>query len=364
MGHAVIRVFTSGVRVLAPHGASRRPNAKCMPRTRTMSQRRISTRATPRRRRNSSGDLASSLPFWLERLSIWLGPSSLSPSSCLYHLTSLFSNMAMATPAVKTVVTVLLTILLLCTSNFISTSRVTFFSLSPISLDRVRRKGRASSEHVDTLLGSSRHLLTAVLVSGGFIGMAVVVLYGCFFTDAVRFKGSIVLRFLLVAIILAFLLLLFNRVVPGVCSTRGALGFYHGTTPIVSFLGGFFSPLSTLLIHSSFLIGEYITGEGCGVSISRLSRTLRLASGDRVSRRDGVLRNVVHFNRRATGRIVASQLSVISLRVGAPCSSILGYVIRGTCSHVPMCTRSQSGVGKVLCVGSLLPRLNGNSGFH
>ncbi len=117
-------------------------------------------------------------------------------------------------------------------------------------------------------------------------------------------------------------------------------------------------------MHSHGLTAGIIRGRGRTVSISRLRRTLRLASGGSVTRRRGVLRNVVHFNNRVTHRVVAPHVSIISLSVGTDFPRILHYIIRDGCSHVPICTSSHSGVGNVLCVGSLLPRLGGPMNFH
>ncbi len=217
IGHCIARVFTSGVRVLAPHNTS------------------VSSRPIASMSRASIRDRGRSLPFW-----VGLVFFILSVSSCCSSVMRLFDRVRIFTPSVTTVMSLILTVILLKYSKFISTSRVTFFSLSPASVDVLRRGGGSSSGVILQLGRSSRHLLTAVLVTGGFMGIKIVVLLGFFFTQAIDFKIDIILRFLFVAILLAFLLLLFNRVVPGVCSTRRALSFYHLITPSFIIVRGLF----------------------------------------------------------------------------------------------------------------------------
>lgn len=119
-----------------------------------------------------------------------------------------------------------------------------------------------------------------------------------------------------------------------------------------------------MLLGDKVITRGVVRGRGRILDISSLRRTLRLASGRSVGSRRGVLGNVVQFNSRATGRIVAAHRGVISLSVHDACPRILGYVMRGGCDHVPMCRSGASGVHNILCVGSLLPRLSGTSGFH
>lgn len=101
---------------------------------------------------------------------------------------STFDSILLLRPSANIFMTTVLTTVLLNVSTFTDNSRVTFFDLSPTSVTRLRSRGASYSGGVRVLHRSSRHALTAVLVAGGFIGIAVVVLLGCIFTKVIRFN--------------------------------------------------------------------------------------------------------------------------------------------------------------------------------
>ncbi len=88
------------------------------------------------------------------------------------------------------------------------------------------------------------------------------------------------------------------------------------------------------------------------VSTNRRVNTVRNARGS-------VIGGVFRFSSAATTRVVAPHASIATISMRSPIDRTLATYIRGKCSHLPMCRRSISRVVNVLCVGSLLPCING-----
>ena len=142
------------------------------------------------------------------------------PDSYLSCVASLGHGIVVATPSVGAVVALVLSLLLLCISGFVSASEIAFFSLSPSDLNDVEEENHPADKRVKALLTNSDRLEATIVLSNNFVNVAIIMLLNYFFVSVVDFGEMRVLGFVSVTVILVFLLLVFGEIM--LCAFAGS----------------------------------------------------------------------------------------------------------------------------------------------
>ena len=117
-------------------------------------------------------------------------------------------------------VSLILGILLLFCSAFVSASEVAFFSLEPQDVDELRQKESANASKVLKLLEYPQKLLATILISNNFVNVAIIILITYFSTSLFDFSMAPIWGFVIQTIVITFLLLLFGEIMPKVYATQ------------------------------------------------------------------------------------------------------------------------------------------------
>ena len=151
------------------------------------------------------------------------------------------------------IIAILLAVLLLYASGFVSASEIAFFSLSPVDLSEIEEGKHTSDRRISALLNDSERLLATILISNNFVNVTIIMLCNYFFASTIHFGNSVILEFLLITVVLTFLLLLFGEIMPKIYSAQNTLKFCRKVMLLfISFLKKFFHLCSALLVRSSF----------------------------------------------------------------------------------------------------------------
>ena len=114
------------------------------------------------------------------------------------------------TPSIGAIIALILAILLLFASGFVSASEIAFFSLSPKDKSEIEEEKHPSDAKIMALLDDSERLLATILISNNFVNVTIIMLLNFFFDSWINFGSSKVLQFIVITVILTFLLLLFG----------------------------------------------------------------------------------------------------------------------------------------------------------
>lgn len=118
------------------------------------------------------------------------------------------------------IIAILLAVLLLYASGFVSASEIAFFSLSPVDLSEIEEGKHTSDRRISALLNDSERLLATILISNNFVNVTIIMLCNYFFASTIHFGNSVILEFLLITVVLTFLLLLFGEIMPKIYSAQ------------------------------------------------------------------------------------------------------------------------------------------------
>lgn len=167
------------------------------------------------------------------------------PDSCLLRWTELCNGITVMPLSLGAAFALLLALMLLYTSGFVSASEIAFFSLSPSDLNDIEEENHPSDSKIKALLEDSERLLATILISNNFVNVTIIMLLNYVFASVIDFGEAKILEFLIVTVVLTFLLLLFGEIMPKIYSAQHTLPFARKAAPVVTFC----APCSGLFLH-------------------------------------------------------------------------------------------------------------------
>ena len=286
------------------------------------------------------------------------------PDSYLCRLAELFDGVTVTTPTAGAIIAILLAALLLYASGFVSASEIAFFSLSPGDLSEIEEGRHASDRRISALLSDSERLLATILISNNFVNVTIIMLCNYFFAGTIHFGNSVLLEFLLITVILTFLLLLFGEIMPKIYSAQHTLKFCRKAAPVISFLKTFFSPLSALLVRSSFLVNKCVAKKNYNISVDELSQALELTDKSEISEESNILEGIIRFGEETAKEVMTPRLDMVDLDINAPYSEVLKCIVDTAYSRIPVYAESRDNIKGILYIKDLLPHLNKTDNFR
>ena len=262
------------------------------------------------------------------------------------------------------IIAILLAVLLLYASGFVSASEIAFFSLSPVDLSEIEEGKHTSDRRISALLNDSERLLATILISNNFVNVTIIMLCNYFFASTIHFGNSVILEFLLITVVLTFLLLLFGEIMPKIYSAQNTLKFCRKAAPVISFLKKFFSPLSALLVRSSFLVNRCVAKRNYNISVDELSQALELTDKSEISEESNILEGIIRFGEETAKEVMTSRLDMVDLEINTPYSDLLKCIVENAYSRIPVYAESRDNIKGILYIKDLLPHLGKGDNFR
>ena len=285
------------------------------------------------------------------------------PDSYLCRLAELFDGVTVYPPTVGAIIAISLAVLLLFASGFVSASEIAFFSLSPNDLSEIEEEEHSSDKRIMALLKDSEKLLATILISNNFVNVTIIMLCNFFFAAVVDFGDSKIVEFLVITVVLTFLLLLFGEIMPKIYSAQHTLKFCRFAAPVIMVLKKVFSPLSNLLVRSTFIANKLVAKRNYNISVDELSQALELTDKDEVSEESNILEGIIRFGAETAKEVMTPRLDVVDLEVSASFKEVLNFVVENGYSRVPVYEDSRDNIKGILYIKDLLPHLKKDDSF-
>ena len=264
---------------------------------------------------------------------------------------------------IRIVAEFIILLLLLISSAFISGSEVAYFSLSPSDLDNLREKKGKRAAMALNLLSKPDRLLSTILVTNNTINIAVIILAAFISSQLFDFSAKPVLGFIVEAVVITFVLLLFGEIMPKVYASRNQLRFSLIMAPALAFCIRLFKPLASLLLLSSSFVRKRSSLRTKNISMDDLSDALELTSAG-IKDEEDILKGIVRFGNINVNAIMCPRIDVTALDIREGFSTILPKVIESGFSRIPVHSGSFDNVKGVLFVKDLLPYLGKPDSFR
>lgn len=287
------------------------------------------------------------------------------PDSFLCQPADFFGGIMVNPLSWEDAIILLAAVVLLYLSGVMSASETAFFSLSSSDREEVDGSERRADKRVRALLDDSERLLATILISNNFMNVAVVLLLDCFFFSVIDFGTAKAVGFVLVAVILTFLLFLFGEIIPKIYSAQQSLAFVRMAAPLVCMLRPVFSPLSFLLVRSSFFISRMapkVRGEH-NLSVDELSQALELTDIENASEEGNMLEGIIRFGEETAKEVMTSRLDMVDIEIKCCFSDVLKCVVDNGYSRIPVYEDSRDNIKGILYIKDLLPYLDRGDEF-
>jgi len=229
---------------------------------------------------------------------------------------------------------IVVAILLFC-SAMISGSEVAYFSLGPNHISELKEHPSRKETMVLNLLEKPERLLANILISNNFINVGIVII-ATFVTGSIfNFSHSPLLGFVIKAIVITFLLLLFGEIMPKVYANRFAPHFARRMAVPLVILDRLFQPLIFILVKSTSLVNRRLAKKVQNISMNDLSEALDLATGV-VENEKEMLEGIVRFSNLEVSEIMKPRTDVVAVDIGTDLEALTRVIIDSGYSRIPV----------------------------
>ena len=249
------------------------------------------------------------------------------------------------------IVALILAILCLFISGFVSGSEIAFFSLTPTQCDELEESD--SGKSTIALVEKPERLLATILIANNLVNVTIVVLTN--FALGPVFEGmSPVLSFVLQTVILTFLILLFGEILPKLYANSNNLGWARMATPPLAFCVKLFYPLSSILVKSSVIVNKVITKKNTSVTADDLSQALEIANVDDSQDKD-MLEGILKFGDTTASEVMTPRVDITGLDSTDDFAEVMKVVIDSGFARLPVYDGTMDNIIGVLYSRDLLP---------
>ena len=286
------------------------------------------------------------------------------PDTYLSQFIELFNHIEVYPPDLGATIALVLSVLLLGCSGFVSASEIAFFSLSPTDVGKIEENRHAADSKILELKKDSERLLATILISNNFVNVAIIMLLNFFFSKTLIFGDSRLLEFLFMTVLLTFLLLLFGEIMPKIYSSQHTLSFCRMVAPSFVWIEKLFWPLSSLLVRSRKLATKVVHKEKRAISVDELEQALELTDKKYIAEEQNMLEGIIRFGGEMAKEIMTPRMDIVDLDMKTPYPEVLQCIVESNYSRIPVYADSRDNIKGVLYIKDLLPHLNKPANFR
>lgn len=260
-------------------------------------------------------------------------------------------------------VSLILGILLLFCSAFVSASEVAFFSLEPQDVDELRQKESANASKVLKLLEYPQKLLATILISNNFVNVAIIILITYFSTSLFDFSMAPIWGFVIQTIVITFLLLLFGEIMPKVYATQYPMKMALFAASTLLTLEKVLSPFVALLVKSSAIMNTDKVKTRNNISMDELSQALELTSDTEEDEKD-MLEGIIKFGNIQVADIMRSRVDIVSVEIKSSYKELMRVIVESGYSRIPVFAENHDNIKGLMYSKDLLPHLEKPDNFR
>lgn len=265
----------------------------------------------------------------------------------------------------ETVMALLVMVLLLICSAMISGAEVAYFSLSKRNVNELQKDVNATTVQVLKLLEEPRTLLATILVANNLVNIAIIII--SYFISSKLFNiGNDVVEFVLNAIVISFILVLFGEVIPKVYANYHNISFAKLMVTPLGGLKRLFLPVSKLLINSTRLIEKRLQSKnGNTVTREEIHDAIDIASDETTTEEEvNILKGIVKFGNITVKQVMCSRVDIEAVEIHEPFKEVLATVLESGYSRIPVFVDDIDHIEGVLYAKDLLQYLDAEKEFQ
>ncbi len=250
-------------------------------------------------------------------------------------------------------------ICLLMISASVSASETAIFSLSPQDLATLKSDNSLKSPGLLQLIEPPKRLLATILITNNFVNVAVVIWTTVIVHQIFDFSEAPTLGFILEAVVITAILLLFGEVLPKVFASANPLKVAVFVVRLLRFLTWFLRPVSSVLMQSTTLVDKRLANKNRNMSIEELSNVIDIAVTESTETTEKkFLKGIVKFGDIEVSEIMKSRLDVVAIEQQTTFFEVLKTIRETGYSRIPVYNETMDNVVGILHIKDLLPYLS------
>lgn len=279
-------------------------------------------------------------------------------------LYSILGSITVYPITISAIISLVITVLLLCISALISASEVAFFSLDPHMLNELEDSEVKTDRSILRLLKTPQRLLATILIGNNFVNVAIILLLTYTTSTIFNFESVPFLGFIFQTIIITFILLLFGEIIPKVYATQFAKQTATNTVPFISAFEKLFGPFVSLLVNSTSIVNSRLSKHNrSNISMDELSHALELTSNSKDEDTD-ILEGIIKFGNIQVVDIMTSRVDMVDVDIKTNYKDLLGLIIKSVYSRIPVYSGTRDNIKGLLYIKDLLPHLDKPANFR
>ncbi len=283
----------------------------------------------------------------------------------LSFIDSVSFSLLAANPQGTTILVLLLLVLLLLTFT-ISGAEVALFSLNSKDVNMLKTKQHTSARRITSLLDESKEVYASLLIAGTFINICIIILSNYLIDELIRFDN--VSEWLLIlgkAIVIAFVLVFFGRLLPKVWATQNNLRFAYGSSFVIEALHLLLRRISKWIVSVADGIGKRTgANKSEALNIRELDEAIDIKTDEEASLEEkNIMKGIVKFGHISVRQVMRSRLDVNGIEFNSSFSDLVKKVEELHYSRLPVYRNSLDDVAGIINTKDLLPFLNEAADF-
>lgn len=256
--------------------------------------------------------------------------------------------------SVTQLILLLIAVLLLLVSGFVSGSEIAYFSITRQDLEEADEEyGPERYATVRALLRQPEKLLATILIANNLVNIAIVVLTNAGLGPV--FKGmNEVLSFVLQTVLLTFLILLFGEIVPKLYAQTRPMKWARFAAPALKAMKAVLKPFAALLVRSSSIVHRVVEKKPQNISADELSQALELTD---VQKRDDsrLLQEILRFGDTTAAEVMTPRVDITDLSIDMTFEQVMEVVLETGYARIPVYEGTQDNIKGILYARDLLP---------
>lgn len=256
-------------------------------------------------------------------------------------------------------VNLVIVVLLLFCSAFVSGTEVALFSLSQKNIDDLTAEDFNKGSLIAKLLERPKKLLATILVANNFINIAIVIVFAS--SSEKLFRGietPWVIDFINV-ILITFLILLFGEVIPKIYANRNNVAFSKKVAVPVAILDQLFSPITLPMRSFILFIEKKFSAQKINFSVNQLSQALELTQdGETTQEEQKILEGIVTFGNTEVRQVMSPRIDIFALDIEEEFEVVMKKIVEKGYSRIPVYRENIDQIEGVLFIKDLIPYID------
>lgn len=238
-----------------------------------------------------------------------------------------------------------------------------FFSLTAKDITYLKTKETGSHNLASRLLDQPKTLLATIVIGNNFINIAIVIttkllmdklLPGLEASNAVMF-------FVVNAVVVTFLLVLFGEVLPKVYATQNNMRMALFAAPMLHLLNNVFRPVSNMLVSSTNYIETKLNSKKSAATLSGkdFEHAIELTVGHTATKQEvNIFKGILKFSNITVTQIMRTRMDVGGIPYDIPFSEVQKIAIDLGYSRMPVYKESLDKITGIIHTKDFLPHMD------